>query len=126
MAAKTKTMAVCDGDGAMPGFHHTPLLKKFGVTPSGTEVVSDGKLYSAGPGVGSYEVSLHAVQDVYGADVAAHIEHSVLQYASNPVFGVGNPEKATGLIRFIGRYLFLPTLPIYQFFGNRGRRLMRQ
>lgn len=115
-----------DGKTATSNFHHTPLLKKFGVTPSGTEVVSDGKFYSAGPAVGSYEVSLRAVQDVYGVDVAAHIEHAVLQYAPNPVFGVGNPEKATGLIRLLGKYLFLPTLPIYQFFGNRGLRLMRQ
>jgi hypothetical protein len=96
------------------------------VTPSGTEVVSNGKFYSAGPAVGSYEVSLRAVQNVFGADVVSYIEHSVLQHAPNPVFGVGNPEKAAVPIWFIDKYLFLPTLPIYKFFGNRGRRLMRQ
>ncbi|KZL13161.1 DJ-1/PfpI family protein [Pseudovibrio sp. Ad26] len=113
---------ILQGRTATSNYQHTPLLDKLGAKSSGTEVAIDGKFYSAGPAVGSYEVALTAIRDTYGIDVAHHIEQNVLEYAPHPVFGVGSPEKASKLMSFIGKYLFAPSLPIYLSAGRKGAR----
>ncbi|SFK94770.1 cyclohexyl-isocyanide hydratase [Pseudovibrio ascidiaceicola] len=113
---------VLQGRTATSNYHHTPLLDKLGARSSGTEVAIDGKFYSAGPAIGSYEVALTAIRDTYDVDVAHHIEQNVLQYAPHPVFGVGSPEKAGKIMGFIGRYLFAPSLPIYLSAGRKGAK----
>ncbi|MES0871500.1 DJ-1/PfpI family protein [Pseudovibrio sp. SCP19] len=116
------TTGLLNGKTATSNYHHTPLLDKLGAKSSGTEVAYDGKFYSAGPAIGSYEVALRAVQDVYGKDVAHHIEQQVLQFAPNPVFNVGSPEKAGKLMALFGKYLFSPSLPLYLATGRKGAK----
>ncbi|QUS58360.1 DJ-1/PfpI family protein [Pseudovibrio brasiliensis] len=116
---------ILEGKTATSNYHHTPLLDKLGAKSSGTEVAVDGKFYSAGPAIGSYEVALKAVRDVYGVDVAAHIEQNVLEYAPNPLFNVGSPEKAGKFMALLGKYLFAPTLPLYLSAGRKGAKYVK-
>ncbi|KZK98690.1 MULTISPECIES: DJ-1/PfpI family protein [unclassified Pseudovibrio] len=116
---------ILDGKTATSNFHHTPLLDKLGAKSSGTEVAVDGKFYSAGPAIGSYEVALKAVRDMYGIDVAHHIEKNVLEYAPKPVFGVGSPEKAGKWLARISKYLIAASLPFYLSAGRRGARYVK-
>ena len=93
------------GKRATTNFHMLKLLPQVGAVPSEAAVEVDGKIYSAGPAVSSYEAALQVVRDMYGAGMAQHIEQNVLEYAPHPVFGVGSPRLAgkmrTGISKFL-------------------------
>jgi len=102
---------VLDGRTATSNFHHTALLGKLGVMPSGTETAVDGKFYSAGPAIGAIEVGLKVVADLYGEALARDIERDYLDYRPDPVYGAGTPASAGPLMSWLSRALSLPSLP---------------
>jgi len=115
---------ILDGRKVTTNFHCTPLLKRLGAVHSETETAVDGKFYSAGPAIGSYEVGVKAAADLYGEDAARFIEQSVLEYDPHPVFNTGSPEKAGRVLTWVSRALMLPALPFYLSYGRNGRQLV--
>lgn len=72
---------------------HTAMatLAEIGVgeaVPPGTGVVVDGHLYTAGPGVGSFEAALLVVQDAFGRQ-AAELAELIIEYDPHPPLGSG-------------------------------------
>ena len=113
------------GKRAASNFHMTKYLTHVGAIPSHAEVETDGKFYSAGPAVGSYEVALMVVKKMYGEDAAQHIEQNLLEYSPNPVLGVGSPELAGKFKTAISKMLIAPINPIYKWTAKRGYRANR-
>lgn len=70
-----------------------PGLGASEVVPSGNGVVVDGNLYTAGPGVGSFEASLLVAAEAFGRPIAEFAE-LIIEYDPHPPFGVGSPAKA--------------------------------
>ncbi|QQE12833.1 DJ-1/PfpI family protein [Planctomycetota bacterium] len=83
------------GKTVSTNFHMRSLLPIFKANPSNKTVSVDGKVYSAGPVIGSYEAALRVVNDLYGSQVAQHIEQDILEYEPHPLYDVGSPEKAS-------------------------------
>lgn len=112
VAEKAKTasyiVGVCNGvlslgaagllKGRRPTSNHNalPILGQLGAAeavPAGNGVVIDGNLYTAGPGVGSYEAALLVVEAAFGLDAARFAEMAI-EYDPRPMHGTGNPSKA--------------------------------
>ena len=115
-----------DGKRATSNFHHTNLLRRFGAMPSHKAVERDRKYFSAGPAIGSYEIALQVVSELYGDQAAHELEQDVLEYAPNPVHGVGSPEKAGKLLSLLSKALFSPSLPVFLIAGKIGRRRLER
>lgn len=58
------------------------------IVAPGAGVVVDGGLYTAGPGVGSFEASLLVVADAFGKP-AAEMAEFIIEYDPHPPFGSG-------------------------------------
>ena len=74
-----------------------PILEWLGtseVVPAGAGVVVDGNLYTAGPGIGSFEASFMVAAAAFGP-AAAQFTEGVTEYDPHPVFGMGVPSRAT-------------------------------
>lgn len=110
------------GRRATSNFHHTGLLKGFGAQPSHRPVERDGKYFSAGPAIGSYEIALQVVAELYGKQTAHEIEQDVLEYAPHPIYGIGAPEKAGKLLVTLSKAILSPSLPVYSIAAKLGRR----
>ena len=54
---------------------------------------STGNLYTAGPGVGSFEASFLVAEATFGRE-AAQLAEVVTEYDPHPVFGMGVPGNA--------------------------------
>jgi len=89
-----------EGKEATTNYHQIIDLPKIGVRPSGKKVAEDGKYFSAGPVVGSYQVGLKAVEKIISKEWAQYIAHEVLEFAPNPLFGT-NPQTASKSIFFV-------------------------
>ncbi|TKG90785.1 hypothetical protein EYV94_23260 [Puteibacter caeruleilacunae] len=83
-----------EGKNAATNYQQAQSLPKIGVTPTDQEIAVDGKFFSAGPAVGSYTVGLKAVEKIVGREWAQYIEHEVLEFAPNPLFGAGSAKTA--------------------------------
>jgi cyclohexyl-isocyanide hydratase len=73
-----------------------PILDKLGareVVPGGHGPVVDGNLYTAGPGVGSFETALLVAEAAFGRQVAEFAEFAI-EYAPRPPFGTGTAKAA--------------------------------
>ena len=73
-----------------------PLLRDLGVSevvPASEGVVIDRKVYTAGPGVGSYEVALRIVEAAFGL-TAAQFAELAIEYDPRPMYGTGNLANA--------------------------------
>lgn len=105
---------------AASNFHMTGALPCVGAIPSYKEVQVDGKFYSAGPAVGSYEVGLMAVNDICGEEWAAYIEQEVLEYEPNPVMKSGSPELAGKWLTFLSKLMIAPFIPISNWHAKKG------
>jgi putative intracellular protease/amidase len=70
-----------------------PELGAAEVMPSGSGVVVDGNLYTAGPGIGSFEAALLVAADAFGRSTA-ELAELIIEYDPHPPFGVGAPAKA--------------------------------
>ena len=88
-----------EGKEAATNYHQVIDLPKIGVYPTGKVVAEDGKYFSAGPVIGSYQVALKAVEKMVNKKWAQYIEHEVLEFAPKPVLGT-NPQTASKSILF--------------------------
>lgn len=73
-----------------------PILDKLGareVVLGGVGTVVDGNLYTAGPGVGSFETALLVAEAAFGR-TAAEFAELVIEYDPHPPFGVGTAPAA--------------------------------
>lgn len=93
-----------NGKHAATNYHQVPDLPRIGVVPTGDEIAVDGKFFSAGPAVGSYEVGLKAVERIIGKEWAAYIEKEHLEFSPSPVFGT-TPESASKSILVVSKLL---------------------
>ncbi|MFI5775862.1 DJ-1/PfpI family protein [Nocardia sp. NPDC051570] len=82
-----------DGYRATTNYHARHLLPLVGATLEPGNVVRDRNRFTAGPVTGSIELGLHLVHDLLGEDIARTQEY-LIEYAPEPVFGVGTPELA--------------------------------
>jgi putative intracellular protease/amidase len=76
-----------------------PILSAFGaaeVVQGGAGVVVDGNLYTAGPGVGSFEAALLAVERIFGRS-NAELAEWIIEYDPHPPFGTGTATRAQPL-----------------------------
>jgi len=74
-----------------------PILSGLGVKeviPAGTGVAVDGNLFTAGPGVGSFEAALLVVEAAFGR-TAAEMAEVIIEYDPHPIFGMGVPANAS-------------------------------
>ncbi|BDY04715.1 DJ-1/PfpI family protein [Ferrimonas sp. YFM] len=110
---------------ATTNFTMIPLLAKLGAKPEEDPVVREDKVITSAPAVGSYEAALMAIEQLYGAEVAAALETRVLEYRPKPLFGVGSPEKASLSLRFAAS-LMKPLNPFYLWFARRGRQFSQR
>ena len=109
-----------EGKKAVTNFHMAHLLPSLGALTSEKEVEVDGKLYTAGPAVGAYEAAIMAANDIYGDEIARHLEQHVLEYHPHPVFGVGSPKLAGKLLTAISRTIAAPLTSFYRAKAKRG------
>lgn len=73
-----------------------PILGKLGageVVPAGKGTVVDGNLYTAGPGIGTFEASLLVAEQAFGRK-AAELAELIIEYDPHPPFGTGTVEGA--------------------------------
>jgi putative intracellular protease/amidase len=70
-----------------------PELGAAEVVPSGHGVVADSNLYTAGPGIGSFEASLLIAAQAFGKP-AAEFAQLIIEYDPHPPFGAGTPAGA--------------------------------
>ena len=73
-----------------------PILDQLGVReviPAGNGVTIDGNLYTAGPGVGSFEAAFLVVEAAFGR-VAAQLAEVIIEYDPHPIYGMGVPATA--------------------------------
>jgi len=69
------------------------------------ETAVDGKYYTAGPAIGSYEVALDFVASLYGNESASYIETTHLEYGAHPLFNVGSPHNSGFMLNGIDNVL---------------------
>jgi putative intracellular protease/amidase len=112
VAKKAKTasyiIGVCNGvlvlgaAGVLKGRRVTashnalPILDKLGVAaviPAGQGVTVDGNLYTAGPGVGSFETAFLVAEAAFGRK-AAELAEVIVEYDPHPLYGMGVPANA--------------------------------
>ena len=89
-----------------------PALGASEVVPSGTGVVVDGNVYTAGPGVGSFEAALMVAAQAFGQQVAKFIE-LMIEYDPHPPFGTGTPQRAGSAATVQFEQLMAKLMPAY-------------
>jgi transcriptional regulator GlxA family with amidase domain len=70
-----------------------PQLGASEAVPGGSGVVVDGNLYTAGPGVGSFEAALLVAEQAFGR-TAAELAELIIEYDPHPPFGTGTVTNA--------------------------------
>jgi putative intracellular protease/amidase len=73
-----------------------PILDQLGareVIPAGNGVAVDGNLFTAGPGVGSFEAAFLVVEAAFGRP-AAQLAEVIIEYDPHPLYGMGVPARA--------------------------------
>jgi transcriptional regulator GlxA family with amidase domain len=83
-----------EGKRATTNFHCLDALKGVGATPvSGGQVILEERIYTAGPVTGAFEAALLVLAKLRGEETARFVELTI-EYAPNPPFGVGSPDRA--------------------------------
>jgi cyclohexyl-isocyanide hydratase len=88
-----------EGKVAATNYHQTRDLNRIGSRYTGKEVEVDGKFYSAGPAVGSYEVGIKAVGKVISDEWARYIENELLEFNPNPIYGTNQENVSKSILR---------------------------
>ncbi|RVJ06824.1 glutamine amidotransferase [Sinorhizobium meliloti] len=83
------------------------------VLPPGSGVVVDGNLYTAGPGIGSFEASLMVAADAFGQRVGELFELAI-EYDPHPPFGTGNANNAAPALLEQFRAIESHMMPLYR------------
>lgn len=108
---------------AVTNLHMLKMLKQVGAKRHNTETAFDGKFFTAGPAIGSYEIAIQVVAQLYGNEIAAYIEQTVLEYRPVPLFDRGTPRKA-GRMRH-GLSLLIST-PLTWLYGPKVKRMYKR
>ena len=101
---------------AATNYHQTKDLKKIGACYTKKEVEVDGKFFSAGPAIGSIECGLKAIEKIVSKEWAQYIEHQILEFSPNPVYGTNMKTVSksmlvlTNFLSFFARWLFRPAI----------------
>ena len=69
------------------------LLDRFGVTPDPARIVRDGNVISGGGVTAGIDMALSVMAEICGADYAQTVQLG-LEYAPEPPFDCGRPERA--------------------------------
>ncbi|WP_432664182.1 DJ-1/PfpI family protein [Wukongibacter baidiensis] len=112
-----------EGRMSVTNFHMLGMLKGVGAVRHNTETASDGKYHTAGPAIGSFEVALQVVSQLYGRETAAYIENIKMEYNPQPIFNIGTPKKA-GKLRYIISIII--TSPIISLYKPKVRRTYKK
>ncbi|MFH8403533.1 DJ-1/PfpI family protein [Streptomyces sp. NPDC018019] len=81
------------GYRATTNFQLHEYLPSYGAIPARGNVVEDRNRITSGPATGSFEIGLRLIQVFFGDDAARKSE-LMMEYAPQPLFGVGTPELA--------------------------------
>ncbi|NEK79317.1 MAG: glutamine amidotransferase, partial [Xanthomonas perforans] len=84
------------GKTVASNFAAEALLRDLGakeVLPSGAGVAEDGNLFTAGPGIGSFEVALRVMEAAFGRGMAEFVEFAI-EYDPHPPYGRATVDKA--------------------------------
>lgn len=116
-----------EGRSATTNYHQIKDLPQIKAHYAGTEVAEDGKYFSAGPAVGSYEVGLKVVEKIAGKEWAQYIEHQNLEFSPNPLYST-NPKnapksilKTTNFLSFFLRKIYRPNIKKAMKKGNANK-----
>ena len=85
-----------EGKRVTTSYNSLSILSELGAREVVTEtagVVIDGNLYTAGPGVGSFEAALWVVAHAFG-QAAGQFAELIIEYAPHPPFGTGTARGA--------------------------------
>jgi transcriptional regulator GlxA family with amidase domain len=85
-----------NGKRATTSYNSLAILSALGAADVVTEhsgVVIDGNLFTAGPGVGSFEAALWVVERAFGKP-AGQLAELIIEYAPHPPFGTGTAQSA--------------------------------
>lgn len=105
-----------EGRTVASNFAAEQLLKELGaakVLASGSGVAVDGNLYTAGPGIGSFEVALLVAADAFGRE-AGELAEFAIEYDPHPPFGTGTVEAATPQLMDAARGMIGPIIAQYR------------
>jgi putative intracellular protease/amidase len=84
------------GKRATVSHNSLSILSQLGVSetvPVGSGVVVDGNLFTAGPGVGSFEAALLVAEQAFGRP-AGELAELIIEYDPRPPFGTGKVANA--------------------------------
>ena len=104
-----------EGRTVASNFAAEDLLLSYGasrIQPSGTGAAVDGNLYTAGPGIGSFEVSLLVAEAAFGRE-AAELAEFAIEYDPHPPFRKGTVEAASPEMREAARGMIGPIIAQY-------------
>ena len=90
------TAGLLEGKRVTTSYNSLSILSELGAREVVTEsagVVIDGNLYTAGPGVGSFEAALWVVAHAFGK-AAGQLAELIIEYAPHPPFGTGTAKGA--------------------------------
>lgn len=80
---------------------------------SGSGAAVDGNLYTAGPGIGSFEVALLVAADAFGRD-AAELAEFAIEYDPHPPFRTGTVKAASAQMVDAARGMIGPIIAQYR------------
>jgi len=92
------------------------LLRQLGaahVLPSGSGTAVDGNLYTAGPGIGSFEIALLVAEAAFGRP-AAELAEFAIEYDPHPPFKTGTVDAASPEMLEAVRAMIGPIIDQYQ------------
>lgn len=103
-----------EGRMAVTNLHMLSMLKAVGAKRHNTETTVDGKSYTAGPAIGSYEIAIQVVGQLYGPETAAYVEREILEYQPKPLFDMGTPRKAGHMRHALSLLVSAPLRLLYK------------
>ncbi len=105
-----------EGRTVASNFAAEELLAELGaakVLTSGTGVAVDGNLYTAGPGIGSFEAALLVAADAFGRE-AGELAEFAIEYDPHPPFRTGTVGTASPQLVEAGRGMIGPIIAQYR------------
>jgi len=105
-----------EGRTVASNFAAEELLAELGaakVLTSGTGVAVDGNLYTAGPGIGSFEAALLVAADAFGRE-AGELAEFAIEYDPHPPFRTGTVGTASPQLVEAGRSMIGPIIAQYR------------
>lgn len=105
-----------EGRTVASNFAAERLLEDLGaakVLASGSGAAVDGNLYTAGPGIGSFEVALLVAADAFGRE-AGELAEFAIEYDPHPPFRTGTVDAASSQMRDAARGMIGPIIAQYR------------